>query len=285
MRSFMKTRFVQIEHKSKLYDQELALRDALLRRPLGLAISETDVIEDADQLHFGSVVDATPPELVACVVSVDLGNQRAKIRQMAVAETHQRQGIGTQLMKQAELRLQELGFRAIELNARVPAIEFYQRLGYIPVGDRFTEVTIEHQKMTKLLNPRDNDTQPHYSLGSLMCLMTACCGIMAMATLIPRSLLAVAVPPILGPIVSWWVLPSVRSLALGLVSAYFWTMVAVMFVGVSLTFSFDGPGASDEYKIALGASIGSIAGGYLGSQVERSRLQQIEWRRIRESKR
>lgn len=145
----MKTRFVEIEHKSQLYEQELALRDTLLRRPLGLSITDADVLDDATQFHFGIVETSAEAKLVACVVAKDLGGQRTKIRQMVVAETYQRRGVGSDLMKRTEGRLRERGFCAVELNARVEAIDFYRRLGYRPIGDRFTEVTIEHQKMTR----------------------------------------------------------------------------------------------------------------------------------------
>lgn len=148
LKTTVETQFAEIEYESELYEQELVLRNALLRRPLGLAITNADIQEDATQSHFGMLHDG---QLVACVVVVDLGDQRAKIRQMVVAEDHQRRGVGSKLMQQTEACLREREFLAVELNARVEAIDFYERLGYRPIGNRFTEVTIEHQKMERTL--------------------------------------------------------------------------------------------------------------------------------------
>lgn len=140
--------FLEIQWRSPWYEQAISLRDELLRRPLGLIFTEEDLAEEENHLHFGL---ADGDQLVAIVVAVPLAANRAKIRQMAVAQSRQRQGLGTMLMHQVEASLRERGFREIELNARDIATQFYEKLGYTCEGDEFIEVTIPHYKMVKTI--------------------------------------------------------------------------------------------------------------------------------------
>jgi ribosomal protein S18 acetylase RimI-like enzyme len=139
--------FREIGHASPEYRQELALRDEVLRRPLGLVLEAGDVAADDKQFHFG-LFDAEG-SLTACVVAVPATPFKAKIRQMAVAPAHQGLGLGRHLMEELEQELRARGFREFELHARRSAEGFYQRLGYTTEGGEFTEVTIPHVKMVK----------------------------------------------------------------------------------------------------------------------------------------
>ncbi|MAI34189.1 MAG: hypothetical protein CBE00_08720 [Planctomycetaceae bacterium TMED240] len=136
--------FVEIDWNSNLYSQEIELRDRLLRAPLGLAFSSEELAAESSELHFALVDEE---QVRACAVIVPLSADLAKLRQMAVHENYQRQGLGSSLIHQIELALQRRGFPKIELNAREEAVAFYQGLGYQTVGDRFMEVGIPHWKM------------------------------------------------------------------------------------------------------------------------------------------
>ena len=140
--------FLQFEWQSAVYEQALALRDRLLRRPLGLRFSQEDLSQESRHWHFGLV---DQEQLIACVVIVPLDDQRAKLRQMVVDEPWQRSGHGAALIRQTESNLVARGIKDIELNAREPVIGFYESLGYRPEGLPFIEVTITHQKMVKEL--------------------------------------------------------------------------------------------------------------------------------------
>lgn len=140
--------FMEIQWKSEWYDKAIALRDELLRRPLGLIFTHEDIAEEANQWHYGM---AEGDELIAIVVIVPLTPQRAKLRQMAVAESRQRQGLGAMLVARVEEVLRAKDIEEIELNARDIAIRFYEKLGYQQVGEPFTEVTIPHYRMVKQL--------------------------------------------------------------------------------------------------------------------------------------
>ncbi|MBF0106566.1 MAG: GNAT family N-acetyltransferase [Deltaproteobacteria bacterium] len=140
--------FTQITYNSKLYHEEIMLRQEILRKPLGLDIHDEDLSCESKQLHFGMIDHDT---LIACVVIVPQANKTAKGRQMAVSQSQQKKGIGQILIKEVEAELKKRGFDKIELHARKTAVGFYQKLGYSIVGDEFSEVTIPHYKMEKLM--------------------------------------------------------------------------------------------------------------------------------------
>ena len=140
--------FREISFGSDQYQRACALRDEVLRAPLGLPLSEDDLNGEADQLHFG-LFDAD--ELAACVTAIALTADHAKIRQTAVAAAYQRQGLGRRIMAQLEAALAARGFVSLSLHARSTAVGFYKKLGYETVGDEFIEVSIPHRKMAKRL--------------------------------------------------------------------------------------------------------------------------------------
>ncbi len=138
----------EIQFGSEQYKSACRLREAVLRRPLGLLLAEDDLCAEAEQLHFG-LFDGE--QLVACVIAVPLSANEAKIRQTAVAPSHQRQGLGGGIMRQVEAILAARGYTLLSLHARSSAVGFYAKLGYDTVGEEFTEVTIPHRKMVKKL--------------------------------------------------------------------------------------------------------------------------------------
>ena len=129
------------------YYQLLAMRDRLLRTPLGLTWSKEDLDGEAEQLHFG-LFDENQT-LIACVVIKLLDEQTAKLRQMAVDEPNRAAGVGRCLVQGVEEILRQKGVRTIQMDARKTAIGFYQKLGYEIQGEEFTQVTIPHFRMTR----------------------------------------------------------------------------------------------------------------------------------------
>ena len=131
------------------YREVLAMRDRLLRVPLGLTWSQADLEGESEQLHFG--LYDKDDTLIACVVIKPLDEHTAKLRQMAVDEPHRQIGAGRRLVQGVEDILRHRGFRSIEMDARETAVGFYRKLGYEIQGDLFTQVTIPHFRMTKLI--------------------------------------------------------------------------------------------------------------------------------------
>jgi ribosomal protein S18 acetylase RimI-like enzyme len=132
------------------YAGEKDLRDRVLRRPLGLALSEKDTADEDRQIHWAALDDSG--KVVGCVLLALPGDGSARARQMAVDECCRGIGIGAALMAEAERTAREGKLVKITMHARLTARGFYERLGYRTVGEVFTEVTIPHIAMEKRIN-------------------------------------------------------------------------------------------------------------------------------------
>ncbi len=76
----------------------------------------------------------------------------AQIRYMAVAREQERKGIGRELVKALEQHAQDSSCKTIVLDAREPAIGFYQKLGYKVVEESYLLFDeIQHFRMIKQL--------------------------------------------------------------------------------------------------------------------------------------
>jgi predicted GNAT family N-acyltransferase len=142
----------RIAHASPEYFAALDLRRKVLRWPLGLEYSKQDIADEANDLHLVGFEDAEPDqsEAIACLLLRPHG-ESLKMRQVAVAESHQNRGLGRLLVAASETWAKELGVAEIELHARETAVPFYERLGYQAEGETFTEVGIPHRFMRKNL--------------------------------------------------------------------------------------------------------------------------------------
>ncbi len=128
------------------YGQALILRNRLLRRPLGLCLYDEVLSAEKDFLHFGAFQEG---QLLATLLLVPEENGLYRMKQVAVEEAFQRQGIGLGLLQFCEAALWEKGAVGIVLHARKTAEPFYVKAGYVPTREPFTEVGIPHQAMEK----------------------------------------------------------------------------------------------------------------------------------------
>ncbi|MDQ8204525.1 GNAT family N-acetyltransferase [Pelagicoccus sp. SDUM812003] len=144
----MDTEFRQFTTDDAEYQQSLELRNAQLRAPLGLELSESDTAGERSQLHFGLFRER---RLLASVTLKNLGDGRMKLRQMVVEPSARGMGLGRALIENVEKRLRSMDCVEIVLAARVNAERFYETLGYRSSGERFREVGIDHLSMTKCL--------------------------------------------------------------------------------------------------------------------------------------
>jgi len=133
---------------SDLYAQGLRLREAILRQPLGLAVSREELFDDAMRQHFCAVSYGA---VVGTVSLRPLDETTLHLKQMAVAEARRRERIGERLLAHAEGWATEAGFRLMVLHARIGAEGFYVGLGYAQEGAPFEENTIPHIRMIKRL--------------------------------------------------------------------------------------------------------------------------------------
>lgn len=136
-------------HGSDEYKQALALRDLVLRQPLGLQFTEAELKKDVDDLHLGSFADG---DIIACLTLVKADNGRVKMRQMAVKPKWQKKGKGKELLLEAEKLCRMNKDKAIYCHARKVSVPFYEKLGYKIVSNEFTEVNIPHFVMEKSLD-------------------------------------------------------------------------------------------------------------------------------------
>lgn len=142
-------KFREIEYGSTCYRQECLLRNEVLRKPLGLSLWDEDLSGESLQQHYGLFDEEAG--LVACGVVQILCENEAKIRQVAVEGSTQRNGVGSQLMREIEQTLSERGIIRVILHSRVSACDFYQKLGYLIGGEEFEEVGLPHRRMSKQL--------------------------------------------------------------------------------------------------------------------------------------
>ena len=137
-----------IDHGSVQYEQMVRLRDDILRKPLGLYFTKEELEKEKEHLLIGAFED---DKMLACCMLVEENAKRVRLRQMAVSNDLQGKGIGKALMIFAENLARDRGYKKITMHARKNAIGFYEKMGYVKVGDEFEEITIPHYLMEKKL--------------------------------------------------------------------------------------------------------------------------------------
>lgn len=134
---------------SALYDAAKALRSEVLRKPLGMTLSERDTEGEQHQRHIVARLDGQ--RVVGSVSLLYKGHGVFKLRQMAVAESMRGAGVGASLVRCAEGEACGSGGCLMELSARVSALKFYEKLGYSAYGETYIDVTLPHIMMQKPL--------------------------------------------------------------------------------------------------------------------------------------
>ncbi len=137
-----------ISHGSADYAAAVNLRRAILRTPLGLDFTSAQLAAEANDIHLAAF---DGDELIGTVLLSPYDDQTLKLRQMAVDDAVQGQGVGAQLLAAAESQTRGAGKPRITLAARVTAQPFYAGNDYVATGDIFEEVTLPHISMQKIL--------------------------------------------------------------------------------------------------------------------------------------
>jgi N-acetylglutamate synthase-like GNAT family acetyltransferase len=137
-----------IDPGSPAYAQMLDLRDRVLRRPLGMVLSAHDTARDASA---DLLVAQLEGRVVGCCLLTVEGPGLVQLRAMAVEPGLQGHGVGRAIVTFAEARGREKGARELQLDARVSALGFYARLGYVAEGGEYTKVGLPHRLMRKRL--------------------------------------------------------------------------------------------------------------------------------------
>jgi predicted GNAT family N-acyltransferase len=140
----------EIAFGTPLYESSKELREKVLRRPLQLELSHTDLQGEEGQIHIAVVQNST--NVLGTVLLKPLNENDVKLRQMAVDNSLQGQGYGRALIEFAECLAAQRHFKRIEMHARLSALNFYKKLGYGIVGESFIEVTVPTIQMVKNLD-------------------------------------------------------------------------------------------------------------------------------------
>jgi predicted GNAT family N-acyltransferase len=140
--------YVHARHGGTEYRNARDLRERVLRKPLGLPLRDIDTVADAEEELFCAVRGDT---VIACLQLKPIDAVTMKLRQMAVEPAFQKSGVGSALVRFAEQWARTRSLASIVLDARVEAVRFYTRLGYVLDGQPFESVGIPHQKMKRAL--------------------------------------------------------------------------------------------------------------------------------------
>lgn len=136
----------QVQVGTPEYQQVYDLREAILRKPIGLSLANEDLSKDKEDIIFSA---SEGGNIIGCLMLTHKDADTIKFRQMAVAEEMQGKKIGNLLMEAAEELSRNKGYKKVSLHARETAAGFYSKLGYAITSGLFTEVGIPHYVMEK----------------------------------------------------------------------------------------------------------------------------------------
>lgn len=131
------------------YKEVFALRDEVLRKPLGQSLHNDDLSRDYTDAILAAKHDN---KVIACLMLHHIHSQEVQLRQMAVYNHWQGKGIGKLLVQFAENYARNKGYSKVMLHARKVAMGFYAGMGYQQYGDMFEEVGIPHFMMEKRID-------------------------------------------------------------------------------------------------------------------------------------
>lgn len=137
-----------IEYGSCDHHNMIALRDKILRRPLGLTFSEEYLRQEMHDVLIGCF-DGN--RITGCCILTPANAHTVQLRQMAVDDDQQGKGTGSLVLRFAEEQARKEGFTELMMHAREVARPFYEKNGYSARGDIFTEVGIDHIEMFRKL--------------------------------------------------------------------------------------------------------------------------------------
>jgi predicted GNAT family N-acyltransferase len=145
----------EIDYNSDEYHQAVALRQEILRTPLGLQLTAEDIQWEANHHHIAAF---DKDMIVGCLILTPLNSSDFMLRQFAVSQSRQKSGIGRQLIKWAEEFSTAKNAILMTMSAREGASGFYEKMGYTKVGDRYMadiQAIGWHYKMEKTLQRKD----------------------------------------------------------------------------------------------------------------------------------
>lgn len=139
-----------LQHGSSDYRNMLALRERVLRAPLGLSLTEEDIAGEEEQILIAAVLDG---QIVGSILLKPEQPGTLLMRQVSVAPEMQGKGVGTDMLAFAQAEAQRRGYEKIELNGRVSAQKWYEANGFITISEPFPRLGgLMHVRMEKHLS-------------------------------------------------------------------------------------------------------------------------------------
>lgn len=138
-----------------------AEREATMRIRIAVFVDEQRVPPELepDEYDEGAVhllaVEAETEKPAGTARVVDKGNGVAKIGRVAVLPEFRGRRVGDAVMQAALAEARRLGASVAVLDAQVPVIPFYERLGFVAQGPVFDDAGIPHRHMTLPLPKAD----------------------------------------------------------------------------------------------------------------------------------
>jgi GNAT superfamily N-acetyltransferase len=129
-----------LELRRATIDEILPLRHAELRPGLPLEAARFDGDDEPETRHFGAFLRSSgePVAGVSCMRRARGGEDAWQVRGMATRGDLLRRGIGRSLLRHALAALQDArGPELLWCNARVAALEFWEREGWAVVSEVF----------------------------------------------------------------------------------------------------------------------------------------------------
>lgn len=144
----------RISTDDPLYPDACRLRSRILLEPLGYDIDRFRAeypAADRDGLHFVAVLEHRSGRRVvgtSILIPHHPTPGCGKVMQVAVDPQRRREGIGRRLMIEIERHaFGLLGLHELMCHAQLPAVPFYDSLGWYAVSEIFEEAGIEHRRM------------------------------------------------------------------------------------------------------------------------------------------
>ena len=141
-------KFKIVPFGTRAYIESVILREEVLRKPLGMKFKVEDLRDEEDQIHLTFWDNK---QCIATAILKPLDKDKVQLRQMAVKEEYQGQGIGSALLAIAEKIAKNEDYKIIILDARLSAINFYKKHNYSQIGEQFRLIGLPHVKMMKIL--------------------------------------------------------------------------------------------------------------------------------------
>lgn len=144
----MKLEFINI--KSSFYQEAVAIRTKLFFDNIKNSSALIDDEFEAKSIHLVSLNE----DKVVGTGRLNIENKVGTISQMAIKENFQNKGIGREILKVLIEKSNNYKTTEIKLGARETAIPFYEKFGFIVIGQKYPskKTGISHQQMELKIN-------------------------------------------------------------------------------------------------------------------------------------